>query len=105
MQTPRKALLTFTAMLGGAALAIGTLAHIVEERHSARSAPALVSFNDGSADCSIITLSPYADRDTIGAALRDGALFVEDAGCINFNFDASQPANVHGVALAKDAQP
>ncbi len=68
-------------------------------------APVAVSFNDGATDCATITLSPYAPRATIVAALNDAALFVDDSGCINLAFDEAQPVHVHGIALAKDARP
>ena len=96
--------LTFGLGLAVAVAAIATIAMTVDERTPATAprADITVSYNDGSTDCSVITLSPDADRDTIGAALRDAALFVEDAGCINIRFDPAQPRHWHGVALAKD---
>lgn len=58
-----------------------------------------VSYNDGSNECSSIILSPYADRETIAAALYDASRSVRVSGCVNITLDPAFPLDSHAADL------
>lgn len=76
------------------ALAAHAVSNVERAKHSET-----VSYNDGSSECRTIVLSPYADRETIAAALYDASRSVRVTGCVNVELDPAFPLNSHDAEL------
>lgn len=86
----------FTLALCGTA--IGLSAHSVAQTEAAKVAET-TSYSDGSDDCRSVQLSPYADRETIAAALRGASEIVRVTGCVNVTLDPSFPLGSHAADM------